>query len=81
MNAKKLIVGMVWLAALALWIGIGVYYVTAEPELEQWTLAVTIGAIGMEVAFWTTAAVLGLTLFESRKAVFGFLTRPFRRGA
>lgn len=81
MNGKKLIVGIVWLAALALWIGIGVYYFSANPELKEWTIAVTIGAIGLELAFWTTAAVLGLSLWQSRKAVLGFLARPFRRGA
>ncbi len=76
---KKLIVTCVWLTALALWIGIGVFYVVAEPALKEWTLAVTAGAIGLEVAFWTTAAILGVSLFESRKAVFRFLTKPFRR--
>ena len=75
---KKLIVTCVWLAVLALWIGIGAYYVAADPAVKEWTIAVTAGAIGLEVAFWTTAAVLGVTLIESRKAVFRFLTRPFR---
>lgn len=78
---KKLIVSVAWLGVLALWIGIGLFYVVAEPSLKEWTLAVTAGAIGLEVAFWTTAAVLGLSLLESRKAVFRFLARPFRRGA
>ena len=79
MNAKKLIVGGVWLAVVIVWLGIGVFFVVAEPELKTWTLAVTAGAIALEIAFWTTAAILGLTLFESRKAVYRFLTRPFRR--
>jgi hypothetical protein len=81
MNAKKLIVACVWLAVLALWIGIGVYYVAADPALKEWTVAVTVGAIGLEVAFWTTAAILGVSLIESRKSVFRFLTKPFRRKA
>jgi hypothetical protein len=75
---KKLIVAGVWLAVVALWIGIGVYYVAADPALKEWTIAVTAGAVGLEVAFWTTAAVLGVTLIESRKAVFRFLAKPFR---
>lgn len=79
MSLKKLIVGLVWSAALAVWIGIGVYYLTAEPDLKEWTIAVTAGAIALELAFWTTAALLGLTLWQSRKAVARFLARPFRR--
>ena len=78
---KKLIVAGVWLAVVALWIGIGVYYFAADPALKEWTIAVTAGAIGLEVAFWTTAAVLGVTLIESRKAVFRFLAKPFRGNA
>ena len=78
---KKLIVTGVWLAVVGLWAGIGVYYVAAEPALKEWTIAVTAGAIGLEVAFWTTAAMLGVTMIESRKAVFRFLTKPFRRNA
>ncbi len=78
---KKLIVAGVWIAVIALWVGIGVYYVAADPALKQWTIAVTAGAVGLEIAFWTTAAVLGLTLIESRKAVFRFLSKPFRRSA
>ncbi len=81
MGLKKLIVASVWLAVLALWIGIGVFYIAAEPELKAWTLAVTAGAIGLELAFWTTAAILGVSLFESRKAVFRFLAKPFRGNA
>lgn len=78
---KKVIVTAVWLVAVALWIGVGVYYFAAEPGLKEWTIAVTAGAIAVEVAFWTTAAVLGVTLIESRKSVLRFLTRPFRRNA
>ncbi|MEZ5893296.1 MAG: hypothetical protein R3C58_09170 [Parvularculaceae bacterium] len=81
MNTKKLIVGAVWLAAIALWIGIGVFYFAAKPDLRHWTIAVTAGALGLELAFWTTAAILGLTLWQSRRAVFRFLASPFRRGA
>ena len=81
MNAKKFVVVAVWLAVLALWAGIGGFYVIAEPALKEWTIAVTAGAIGLELAFWITAAMLGLTLFESRKAVLRFLSRPFRGNA
>lgn len=74
---KKMIIASVWLAVIALWAGIGVYYLAADPALKEWTVAVTAGAVGLEAAFWTTAAVLGMSLFESRKAALRFLTRPF----
>ncbi len=78
MGAKKMIVAGVWLAAAAIWAGIAIFYVAAEPDKKAWTLAVVAGALAIEVAFWTTAAMLGLTLIESRRAVLRFLTRPFR---
>lgn len=37
-------------------------------------------ALSLEVAFWVTAAVLGISLLQSRKSYIGFLSRPFRRG-
>lgn len=77
---KKMIVALVWGFAVALWIGIFTYKAVADPNLQEWTAAVVAGALSLEVAFWVTAAVLGITLLQSRKAVFGFLTRPFRRG-
>ncbi|HNR78429.1 MAG TPA: hypothetical protein PKM48_14950 [Parvularculaceae bacterium] len=76
---KKAIVAAVWLIVLALWAGIVAFKMTFEPDIKQWTVAVTAGALAMEVAFWITAAVLGITLFQSRKAAFNFLTRPFRK--
>lgn len=81
MNWKRMVLIAVWAAAAAIWVGIAAYYVTAEPSLAQWAIAVTIGAVALEVAFWATAAILGVTLWHSRRAVLQFLTRPFRRGA
>ncbi|HBK92789.1 MAG TPA: hypothetical protein DDZ68_14065 [Parvularcula sp.] len=77
---KKMIVAAAWGIAVSLWIAIFIYKAVADPGLREWTAAVVAGALSLEVAFWVTAGVLGITLFESRKAVFGFLTRPFRRG-
>lgn len=80
MNAKKVVVAVVWGVAAAIWVGIFVYKGVADPNIKEWTAAVVAGALSLEVAFWVTAAVLGVSLLQSRKAVFGFLTRPFRRG-
>lgn len=78
MSWKKMLVGLVWAVAVASWVAVTAFYFTG-PSLKEWTVAVTAAAVLSEIAFWTTAAVLGITLWESRKAVFRFLTRPFRR--
>jgi hypothetical protein len=77
---KKTIVALVWGLAVAVWIGIFVYKGVADPSVKEWTAAVVAGALTLEGAFWVTAAVLGISLLQSRKAFFGFLSRPFRRG-
>ncbi len=77
---KKMIVALVWGLAVAFWIGIFVYKGVADPTTKEWTMAVIAGALSLEVAFWVTAAVLGITLLQSRKAFFAFFMRPFRRG-
>lgn len=76
---KKLIVAIAWTAVIAFWIGIFAFKALADPTLKEWTVAVTAGALALEAAFWVTAAVLGITILQSRKSVVGFLTRPFRR--
>lgn len=80
MSVRKAIVALVWGAAAAIWVGIFVYKGVADPGVKEWTAAVVAGALSLEVAFWVTAAVLGISLLQSRKAFFGFLKRPFRRG-
>lgn len=77
---KKTIVALVWGLAVAVWVGIFVYKAVADPPLREWTAAVVAGALSLEVAFWVTAAVLGISLWQSRKAALDFLSRPFRRG-
>lgn len=80
MNAKKAVVALVWGVAAAAWVAIFVYKGVADPGVKEWTAAVVAGALSLEVAFWVTAAVLGISLLQSRKAFFAFLSRPFRRG-
>ncbi|WDI32266.1 hypothetical protein PUV54_03555 [Hyphococcus flavus] len=78
MSWKKLALLAVWGVAIAAWVGLAVFY-TTDPSTTAWTIGVAIGAVLLEVAFWSTAAILGLSLWESRKAVWRFLTRPFRK--
>lgn len=80
MSTKKAVVALVWGLAALVWVGVFVYRGVADPDIKEWTAAVVAGALSLEVAFWVTAAVLGISLLQSRKAVFGFLSRPFRRG-
>jgi hypothetical protein len=80
MSLKKSIVALVWGLAAAVWVGIFVYKAVADPNMQEWTAVVVVGALSLEIAFWMTAAVLGITLLQSRKAFFRFFTRPFWRG-
>ena len=74
---KKLVLAIVWSVALLVWLGVvGVYL--SEPTTREWTIAVAAAALATEIAFWLTAALMGLSLWESRKSVMRFLTRPFR---
>ena len=75
---KKLTLLAVWGSALIAWIGVIGFYFT-DPSVKGWTIAVTSAALVTEVAFWATAALLGLSLWESRKKVVAFLLRPFLR--
>ncbi len=75
---KKLVLAIVWSVALLVWLGVvGVYL--SEPTTREWTIAIAAAALATEIAFWLTAALMGLSLWESRKSVMRFLTRPFRR--
>ncbi len=77
---KKVIVGAVWIVALAGYAALAVFYFT-DPTRNEWIAAVTGVALLTEIAFWVTAAILGITVWESRKAIWRFLARPFRRRA
>ncbi|NWG92351.1 MAG: hypothetical protein HXY21_07555 [Parvularculaceae bacterium] len=76
---KKLVVAIAWIVVLGVWVGIFGYKAAADPSIKEWTVAVTAGALTLEAAFWITAAALGISLLQSRKAVFRFLASPFRR--
>ncbi|MEO9970106.1 MAG: hypothetical protein ABJG15_09845 [Hyphomonadaceae bacterium] len=78
MTWKKLVLSLVWGLAILAWAALFAYQGT-DPMIKDWTIAVTGVAILTEIAFWATAAILGLTILESRKRVFGFLSRPMRR--
>jgi hypothetical protein len=77
---KKTALALVWGLALAGWMALVGIYLT-DPSLAEWTAAVATVAVMTEIAFWVTAGVLGVTIVESRKAIWRFVTRPFRRSS
>ena len=77
MSWKTVVIGFVWGAALLAWGGLAGLYLT-EPSVQVWAVGVTVDAVVTEIAFWTTAAVLGLSILESRKAAVRFVTQLFR---
>lgn len=79
MSWRKPVLALVWAAALAVWAGVAAFYFT-EPSLKAWALAVAAGAVVTEIAFWGTAAILGVSIWRSRRTVLKWLARPFRRG-
>ena len=78
MGWKKAVLALVWsIVALGVLALVGFYF--TGPDREAWFIAVTALALSAEVAFWVTAGLLGITVFESRKKIFRFLASPFRR--
>lgn len=80
MGWKKLVLALVWGIVGLGFAGLAAFYFT-DPTREAWFAAVTALALMTEIAFWTTAAVLGVTILESRKKILRFVTAPFRRAA
>jgi hypothetical protein len=80
MGWRKIALASIWGLVAAAYAGLAALYFT-EPTRESWIAAVTAVALATELAFWATAAILGVTIWQSRKAIFRFLTRPFRRRA
>lgn len=61
---------VVALAVLS-WVAVGAFLVLFEPSLGQRVGAVTAAALVTEGAFWTCAAVFGISLFQKLKGLFG----------
>jgi hypothetical protein len=77
----KHVIGLTGLAVFLLaWTAVGVGFVL-RVDVTTWTILVVIAAFASEALIWCTAAMLGLTVFEARRAIWRFLTRPFRKAA
>lgn len=79
MGWKTIALGAIWTAVVISWIAlVGIYFIGVETS--DWVMAVTGVAVVTEIGFWLTAAILGKSLWDSRKRVGEFMLRPFRRG-
>lgn len=64
-------------AAFLAWIALGlVLFGGGERNLKM--AAAIAAAVSTEALFWTVAALLGVTVVEARKRLWGFLTRAGR---
>ena len=64
---------------IAAWIGLATFYFLAKPTLVQWTIAVTTVAIVTEVAMWVGAGLLGFTVLQKRRQIWGAIVQAARR--
>ena len=79
MKKKSLGIKIIWSFVGLCWLSlVGIYFL--DPSIKVWTIAVTGVAIATEVGFWLTAGILGVTMWESRKHIFGFAAKKFKRG-
>ena len=74
---KPTLIGLWSLVAIAWLAVIGIYF--TGPSKTVWIATVAGAAIISEVAVWGTAAILGLTIIESRKRIWSKITAPLRK--
>ena len=67
-------------AFLAAWVAVAIGYLL-QVGPATWTLLVVIAAFASEALIWCLAAMLGLTVFEARRAIWRRLAAPFRKAA
>ena len=77
MSKKKLALSLVWSITVAAWLGVIATYLLVSSK-TVFVIALTTAAVISEAAVWSTAAVLGLTVIESRKRIWGTISRNFR---
>jgi hypothetical protein len=63
---RRLLLGAAVLFAIASWTAVGVAYFM-RPSLAVWAGVVTLGAISLEVLFWTAAGVFGWSFLAKRR--------------
>jgi len=78
MQKKSTVLKLIWGAVLVSWLLL-IPLGFSGPELKTWTIGVTIVAVVTEIAFWLTALLLGVGMWESRKRIMGAILSPFRK--
>jgi hypothetical protein len=68
--ARRLLLGAAVLFAIAAWTAVGVAYFM-RPSFAVWAGVVTLGAISLEVLFWTAAGVFGWSFLAKRREMLG----------
>ena len=72
MSKKRLLVAC-WAIVAMVWIAMGVGLALGMDGGLRIAL-VTAAAIALEAGFWITAAILGVSVFESRRAIWRYIT-------
>lgn len=59
----------------------GVFAVGVVSDWQKPTMVViaVIGALGLEATMWTTAAALGITVFQARRKIWDLIAGPGRQ--
>ena len=76
---KSFIALITVLVVVAAWIGLVAFYLLVKPTLTQWTIAVTAVAIITEAAMWIGAGLLGFTVLQKRREIWGAIVQAARR--
>jgi hypothetical protein len=77
----KHLIGLAGAAIFLLaWSAVGVGFVL-RVDAATWTILVVIAAFASEALVWCVAAMLGLSVFEARRAIWRRITRLFRKAA
>lgn len=76
MNWRRPTLIVLWSLVALAWLAAVVIYFT-DPSQAIWVGTVAGAAFISEVAVWTTAAILGLSVIESRKRIWACIRAPF----
>ena len=77
---SKSVIALITLAVVvAAWIGLVAFYLLAKPAIGPWAIAVTVVALITEGAMWVGAALLGTTVLQKRREIWGAIVQAARR--
>lgn len=74
---KKLVISAVAAIVASAWASL-IFGFFLDVDRNAWIIWVTAVAIITEAAIWVVAATLGVAVFQARKAIWRWVSRPFR---